>query len=50
MAGGSSDAATVLYGMNKLFLLGMTKNQMMEEGVKTWRGCTLLCVAHNGII
>ena len=34
MAGGSSDAATVLYGMNKLFLLGMTKNQMMEEGVK----------------
>ena len=34
MAGGSSDAATVLYGMNKLFLLGMTKNQRMEEGVK----------------
>lgn len=34
MAGGSSDAATVLYGMNKLFSLGMTKNQMMEEGVK----------------
>ena len=34
MAGGSSDAATVLYGMNKLFLLGMTKKQMMEEGVK----------------
>ena len=34
MAGGSSDAATVLYGMNKLFFLGMTKKQMMEEGVK----------------
>lgn len=34
MAGGSSDAATVLYGMNKLFSLGMTKKQMMEEGVK----------------
>ena len=34
MAGGSSDAATVLYGMNKLFALGMTKKQMMEEGVK----------------
>lgn len=34
MAGGSSDAATVLYGINKLFSLGMTKNQMMEEGVK----------------
>lgn len=34
MAGGSSDAATVLYGMNKLFSLGMTKKQMMEEGVR----------------
>lgn len=34
MAGGSSDAAAVLYGMNKIFALGMTKREMMAEGVK----------------
>lgn len=34
MAGGSSDAATVLYGMNKLFSLGMSKKEMMAYGVK----------------
>lgn len=34
MAGGSSDAAAVLYGMNRLFGLGLSKKQLMERGVK----------------
>lgn len=33
MAGGSSDAAAVLYGMNKLFKLGLTKKELMKRGV-----------------
>jgi len=34
MAGGSSDAAAVLYGMNRLFSLGLTAQELMERGVK----------------
>lgn len=34
MAGGSSDAATVLYGINRLFRLNLNKTQLMERGVK----------------
>lgn len=34
MAGGSSDAATVLYGMSRLFDLNLTKGALMERGVK----------------
>lgn len=34
MAGGSTDAAAVLYGLNRIFDLGLTKEQMMERGVK----------------
>lgn len=34
MAGGSSDAAAVLFGVNKMFGLGLTRNQLMERGVK----------------
>lgn len=34
MAGGSSDAAAALVGMNKLFYLNLTKKQLMERGVK----------------
>lgn len=34
MAGGSTDAAAVLYGMNRIFHLGLTKEQLMERGVK----------------
>ena len=34
MAGGSSNAAAVLYGMNVLFNLGLTKKELMERGVK----------------
>ncbi len=34
MAGGSSDAAAMLYGMNEIFGLGLTRRQLMERGVK----------------
>ncbi|MBT9777170.1 4-(cytidine 5'-diphospho)-2-C-methyl-D-erythritol kinase [Clostridium sp. MCC353] len=34
MAGGSSDAAAVLFGVNKMFGLGLTMQQLMERGVK----------------
>lgn len=34
MAGGSTDGAAVLYGMNRLFHLGLSKHQLMERGVK----------------
>ncbi len=34
MAGGSSDAAAVLFGVNKMFSLGLTTEHLMERGVK----------------
>ena len=34
MAGGSTDAAAMLFGMNILFGLGLSKKQLMERGVK----------------
>ena len=34
MAGGSTDAAAMLYGMNKLFELGLSRKDLMERGVK----------------
>jgi 4-diphosphocytidyl-2C-methyl-D-erythritol kinase len=34
MAGGSSDAAAILFGVNKMFHLGLTTRQLMERGVK----------------
>ena len=34
MAGGSSDAAAVLFGVNKMFSLGLATEQLMERGVK----------------
>ncbi len=34
MAGGSADCAAVLKGMNELFGLGLTKQQLQKEGVK----------------
>ena len=33
MAGGSSNAAAVLYGMNRLLSLGLTEKELMERGV-----------------
>lgn len=34
MAGGSTDAAAMLYGMNELFELGLSREQLMERGVQ----------------
>ncbi len=34
MAGGSSDAAAMLYGMNEIFNLGLSRRELMERGVK----------------
>ena len=34
MAGGSSDAAAVLFGLNKMFRLGLNTAQLMERGLK----------------
>ena len=34
MAGGSSDAAAILFGVNKMFRLGMSTEQLMERGVR----------------
>lgn len=34
MAGGSTDAAAVLYGMNRIFGLGLSKEELMKMGVK----------------
>lgn len=34
MAGGSSDAAAVLFGVNKMFQLGLSMEELMKRGVK----------------
>ncbi len=34
MAGGSSDAAAVMFGVNKMFQLGLSTEALMERGVK----------------
>ena len=34
MAGGSTDAAAVLYGVNRIFDLGLSREDLMERGVK----------------
>lgn len=34
MAGGSTDAAAVLYSMNRMFDLGLKREELMERGVK----------------
>ena len=34
MAGGSSNAAAVLYGMNKMYQLGLSQQELMDRGVK----------------
>ena len=34
LAGGSSNAAAVLYGMNRMFRLGLSRQEMMDRGVK----------------
>ena len=39
MAGGSTDAAAMLIGVNRLFSLGLTKRELMESG-KLTDGCS----------
>lgn len=34
MAGGSSNAAAALYGLNRIFRLGLTEQELMERGVR----------------
>ena len=34
LAGGSSNAAAVLFGMNRMFSLGLSQKELMERGVK----------------
>lgn len=34
MAGGSSNAAAVLYGINRMFSLGLSQEELMDRGVK----------------
>lgn len=34
MAGGSTDAAAVLFGMNRMFQLGLNQQELMDRGVK----------------
>lgn len=34
LAGGSTDAAAVLFGMNRLFRLGLSQKELMERGVR----------------
>ena len=34
MAGGSSDAAAVLFGMNRIFRLGLSLEELMKRGIK----------------
>ncbi len=34
MAGGSSDAAAMLYGLNQIFDLGLSRQELMDRGVK----------------
>ena len=34
MSGGSSNAAAVLFGMNRMFSLGLSQKELMERGVK----------------
>lgn len=34
LAGGSSDAAAVMYGMNQIYGLGLSKRDLMERGVR----------------
>ena len=41
MAGGSSNAAAVLFGINKMFRLGLSQKSLMERGVRLGTICVL---------
>ena len=44
MAGGSSNAAAVLFGMNRMFSLGLSQKELMERGRCR---CSVLYYARN---
>ena len=48
LAGGSSDAAAVLFGMNRLFELGLTQEQLMERGARL--GADVPCWIMRGTV
>ena len=48
MAGGSTDAAAVLYGMNRIFDLGLSKEDLSDARCEARCGCSLLHYARNG--
>ena len=43
LAGGSSDAAAVLVGMNRLFRLGLSLEELQQRGVKLGRIFHIVC-------
>lgn len=45
MAGGSTDAAAMLYAMNQLYDLGLSRRELMKR--EAWGGCSLLHYARN---
>ena len=48
MAGGSSDAAAAFVGVNRLFNLGLSEQDLMKRAVQVGSGCTLLYYEGNG--
>ena len=48
MAGGSSDCAATLKGVNELLSAGLTEEELMKIGVRSRSGCSLLYNGRNG--
>ena len=47
MAGGSSNAAAVLFGMNRMFGLGLSQKELMERGVKLGADVPYCCLLYT---
>ena len=47
MAGGSSDAAAALVGINRLFKLGLSQKELMDRAVNIGGRCSVLCDERN---
>ena len=48
LAGGSSDAAATLRGLNELWNLNLTLDELAEHGCKNWFRRVILCVWRDG--
>ena len=48
LAGGSSNAAAVLFGMNRMFWLGLSQKELMERGVKLGADVPYCIMRGNG--